>query len=615
MVALVSAGPAQAVTFDLTILHNNDGESDIFGSQSNPDFGGAAEFTTLVKGIQSSGGNVLTLSSGDNFLPGPEFDASLADGIFYDALLLNEIGYDAIAIGNHEFDSGPGILGDLIQAYNDAGGTAPFLSANLDFSSEPALSGLAADGKIASSTIVEKGGQQIGIVGATTPNLSFISSPGAVGVQDPAAPVQAEIDALTAAGVDNIIFISHLQGVDEDRELIAKLEGIDVAIAGGGDELLANPGDELIPGDTAADSYPIFSEDKTGKAIPIVTTAGGYNYLGRLDVTFEDGDVITVNGGPIRVAGGSQPDAVAPDPTVQSNVVEPVQAFVDSLDQTIVGTSEVEIQGGRDIFRAREANVGNLLADAILTSAQQLSSNFGIENVDIALTNGGGIRNEDPIPAGDISRADTKSIAQFSNFVTVIEDVKAGKLKEILENAVSRIELDADGNPVRSGEGTGRFAQIAGFSFEYNPTLTAAQVEGEGLNVTTVVDGERIQTIILNDGTVLVEAGRVVTDATVDIATVDFLARGGDQYPFNRSDFTSLGVTYEQALADYISNELNGLISAGDPRYQPDGEGRITLTDAVPSQDPASVPEPGTVLGLMALAGLGAGTLRRRQTA
>lgn len=55
------------------------------------------------------------------------------------------------------------------------------------------------------------------------------------------------------------------------------------------------------------------------------------------------------------------------------------------------------------------------------------------------------------------------------------------------------------------------------------------------------------------------------------------LAKGGDQYPFPMVDFTPYGVSYQQALFNFIVEELNGVISAED--YPEGGEGRITKLD------------------------------------
>jgi 5'-nucleotidase/UDP-sugar diphosphatase len=90
--------------------------------------------------------------------------------------------------------------------------------------------------------------------------------------------------------------------------------------------------------------------------------------------------------------------------------------------------------------------------------------------------------------------------------------------------------------------------------------------------------GTRVQEVELDDGTAIVQGGDVVAGAPdIDVATIDFLARGGDQYPFGELPFTSVGVSYQQALLNYIQ-QLPGaplpVISAAD--YPEGGEGRIT---------------------------------------
>ena len=135
---------AQADPFNLTLLHNNDGESQLLPIErpagSGTLYAGAANFVTLVKQTraaeQARGQSVVTLSSGDNILPGPEFNASRANNRFFDADVINAVGYDALTLGNHDFDFGPQTLAGVIGA-TDPGIT--FLSANLDFSAEPAL--------------------------------------------------------------------------------------------------------------------------------------------------------------------------------------------------------------------------------------------------------------------------------------------------------------------------------------------------------------------------------------------------------------------------------------------------------------------------------------------
>jgi len=568
--------------FTLTILHNNDGESRLTGAPGNPDFGGVARFATLVDDLraeatrgrppagQAGRRGVILLSSGDNFLAGPEFQASLEKGVpFYDSIALSEIGYDAFAIGNHEFDFGPDVLADFIESFGR--NVPPFVSANLDVSDEPRLAALAADGTIVASTVVRERGERIGVVGATTPLLPAISSPRNVKVLDDVAGlVQDQVDDLTGRGVDKIILISHLQNVNEDRALVPMLSDIDVAIAGGGDELLANEGDLLVPGDVRAVdpttdqpfSYPVAATDADGAFVPIVTTAGDYKYVGRLVVNFDkSGTVLGVDdlSGPVRVSGVA-PDAVEPDAQIQQLVVDPVNAFIANLAETVIGQSEVALEGRRDPgVRTEETNLGNLVADALLDAGEDNAAAFGVVPPDVAIQNGGGIRNNTLIPAGPLTELDTFSIAPFPNFVSVVPDVPRAQFKEIVENLVSRIPL-ADG----------RFGQIGGFSFTYDSTRTAQVVNDAG---TVLTPGDRVRSLVLDDGTVIVADGAVVAGPGVAIATNDFSARGGDQYPFRGLPFTTVGLSYQQALSDYIVEDLAGLVSAAD--YPEGGEGRI----------------------------------------
>ena len=136
LIVTVSAGSAAANekswrdyrgVFWLTVLHNNDGESDLLNLGSGlEDFGGAARFKTVVDQLKWTALNglngypnwwrgVVMVSSGDNFLAGPEFNASQEKGVpFFDTIAMDLIGYDAVAIGNHDFAFGPDVLADFV---------------------------------------------------------------------------------------------------------------------------------------------------------------------------------------------------------------------------------------------------------------------------------------------------------------------------------------------------------------------------------------------------------------------------------------------------------------------------------------------------------------------
>ncbi len=598
LLGAVVAGTASAkqsddgdVRFWLTVLHNNDGESQVVDAGAGlEDFGGAARFMSVVDnerwdavhGPWTQRGakrGVMMLSSGDNFLAGPEFTASLINGVpFYDTIAMELIGYDAVALGNHDFDFGPDVLADFLDGYGQA---PPYVAANLDFSGEPRLQAYVDAGVIASTTVIRVRGERIGVIGLDTPNLPFISSPRNVVVSDDLVNiVQASVDMLESQGVDKIILSGHLQNISNDLGLVAQVDGVDVVIAGGGDELLANDDDLLIPGDEGDvfGVYPQIATDVDGTPVPVVTTSGEYRYVGELVVGFDkDGNVVEIDesrSGPVRVATGTCndtlpcDDAVEPDATMQTMVVDPVQDFTDALDQQIIGSSEVDLDGLRSSVRSMETNEGNLIADALWWQAAQVASDFGVPTPDVALQNGGGIRNNTIIPAGDLSELDTFDMVPFANFVSVVPAIPRDQFKEILENAVACTQpSDAPANPLC---GSGRFAQVSGFEFVWSASGTPMIIDIDG-NVTQ--PGTRVTEITLDDGTSIVSGGAVVPGPDLTVATIDFSARGGDQYPFRGAPFTTVGFSYQQALSNYIQNGLGGVVSAA--MYPAGGEGRI----------------------------------------
>jgi 5'-nucleotidase/UDP-sugar diphosphatase len=563
------------VDFRLTVLHNDDAESQLIDAGPGlEDFGGVARFATLAgklrtdalrgPGIRSKRG-VILLTPGDNIFAGAQFNASLANKIpFYETIAMENIGYNVSGLGNHDFDFGPDVLADFIAGFH----SLPFVAANLDFQNEPRLQTLASKGRLARSVVVKVAGEQIGIIGATTPRLPILATPRNVIVNSNLVEVvESEIQRLQGEGVKIIILMTHLQTLDEAKDLMGQLRGIDIVVAAGSErsnELQANPGDLLIPGDVAFAPYPLLVDDADGQKVPLVSTTGNYRYIGQLTVSFDkQGNLIAVDetrSRPFRVAGGNHPDAVQPDNKLQKKVVEPVRAAVNALASNVIATSEVDLDGLETHVRTVETNEGNLVADALLVEANRLAPEFGSPAPDVAIVNGGAIRNDSIIPAGTISELDTFNIVPFPNLLAIVPNIPPGQFKEIVENAVSQVQfLD------------GRFAQVSGFRFSWDPAGTP-QVLDENGNVVT--PGTRIREVSLNDGRVIVTGGAVVVGApSVTIAVTNFLATGGDQYPFRGTAFANLGISYQQALFNYIVNSLGGFISAAD--YPESGEGRI----------------------------------------
>lgn len=584
-VAVADPGGADRPDFTLTVLHSNDMESQLLGTPGDVDgdgtigedeqraFGGVARFATVVDELhrQATRGRppaghagkraALVLSSGDNFLAGPEFAASLDNGVpYYDALAMAEMGYDVSVLGNHEFDFGPEVAADFIES---VGGRTDFISANLDFRDEPDLAALVDDGSLTARTVVKQRGERIGLIGLTTPALRSVSSPRDVQISDELGRITDEqVAALQDRGVDKIILVSHLQDIDNERALVAELDGVDAVVGGGGGELLANEDDLLVPGDTPADGYPIVATDRDGTPVPIVTTPGEYEYVGRLVLHFDGGEVVGWDdgSGPVRVSG-VEPDAAEPDPVVTEQVVDPVRAFVAELDEAVVADSEVDLDGVRESVRSRETNLGNLLADALRWEGARQAGGFGLPEPQVAVQNGGGIRNDSVIPAGPITALDTFDVAPFANFVAVVPEVPPQTLKALLERGFAAAPDPA-----------GQFTQVSGLSVSYDPAAPAQQVDENTCEITA--PGQRVQDVVLIDGTVVVEDGEVVAEEPIALATNDFSARGGDCYPLAGLDFTAVGKTYQQALQEYLQEELGGTVSAAD--YPEGGEGRIT---------------------------------------
>ena len=585
---------------------------------------------------------MLNVYAGDSFLASATLACSNPEdpgisSLPADAIAQAQIPYDVHIFGNHEFDYGPDFLQRFIFGFvGETGVEQPFLSANLDFSAEPGWSAwIDEDGivetPVTDSRIVgrsaivtdEVSGERFGVVGATTPQLPVISSPRDVTVTPDlattAAAVQAEIDALTAQGVDRIILVSHLQDVDNDKELVAQLSGVDIAVAGGGDELLANDPAELLPGDDPEGiegTYPIVETDAAGRDVLIVTTAGNYRYLGRLDVTFgSDGEIAEVladSSGPRRVIPAEQDgdqiaalgieDAVESDAEMVTTVVDGVTACLDTFASTPVATSDVILnvaRGATDPFilgvRSAETNGGNIVSDAFTAAYDAYAASTdlperGPDALVVTIQNGGGIRQNagDVLPQGAvegaaITRLDTLNVLPFDNTVVVVEGLSATDLRDTLELSCASV-------------GGGGFLQVS--ALRYTCDLTAEP-------------GSQARDVVVlgpdpgpEDDVTVVDAEGVVDESVGPIAVVtnSFTAGGGDGFevlgahPATRLIDTEGGtVFYERALREYLESFPAGPegiahVPADDARYSAEtGEGRITIVAAAaaPEASPA----------------------------
>ncbi len=528
-VELPAFGPAEDdAAFSLVVLHVNDGESDLLGDEDGA--GSISRFGTLLDAQRDAlepgvDRGVVAVTSGDNFLASPEFSASLALGPpYFDSIALDRLDFDAYAIGNHEFDFGAAVLAEVIDGIEGCE-EDPFVSANLRFGAVPELQALVERGCIQTSTVAMRDGREIAIIGLTTPDLREVSSPGDTEILDDLAGiVNAEAAALADAGVRHVLLASHLQDIDEEVALAADLRGVDAIIGGGGGERL----DDALTAMTA-----------DGVVIPIVTVPGDYFDLGRLVLDFDAAGALTGFDWDLLAVDGDLDE----DPFLLAEVEAPVAAFVAELDEQIVTTSDVPLNGVRNDVRTRETNVGNLMADGYVDQVAAATVDLGAAGPIVGLQNGGGIRNDSIIPAGPVSVLDTFDIAPFTNFVSVLTDVAPADVVAAVEHGLAALPDTA-----------GSFAQwSAGVRIVYDPAAAP---------------GDRIVDLTLG-GVDYVSDGALVADvAPVDVATIDFLAAGNDGYDvFEAYDFTRLaGVTYQSSLVDVLEGAD---LSPGSPEYRP----------------------------------------------
>ena len=580
ILALALAIPGLAAAEGVTVLHVGDQESWLLSAQGNlrdnasqaiSFYGGIDRLATVMANAQAAataaGRSVLKLNAGDAFLPGPRLNASFinlatahADGgqDFYDTIALRQIGFDAAVFGNHEFDLGPTVAA----RFAEVSGTT-YLSANLDFNATPEFAALAAAGKVAQSKIViTAGGKKIGIVGATTPLLPTISSPAAdsmlaydanaselQNLQAILPLLQAEINELrNNQGVTAVIVMSHLQNVANERNvMVPGLTGVDLVISGGGHELMADPDDLLINGGVAPsfNTHPIYANDAAARPVAIVTGHFGNRYVGEVNATLDDstGALTSIDSTRmLRVSGAAaDADKVTGEPVINASVVTPVNAFIAALNAQIIGTTATKLNGPTHVacaalpctftagVRNAETGLGDLVADAMRFAG----------HADVAIQNGGGIRTSIAGP-GNLSVGDTFNVLPFTNLVKRAPVMNAMQLKDLMEHSV------AASTP--TGSAQGRFAQISGMKVNFDTRNTAR---------TTLGTGNRIQRIVLDDGTVLVDGGAVVNPTrTFSFATIDFTAAGGDGYPFAANGVVFENavntITYQEALASFI---------------------------------------------------------------
>ncbi len=508
-VLALSAGMASA-EYTLHILHTNDMHSriesinkydstcDAEGEAEGACFGGVARVKTAIdqKRAELDGQNVLVLDAGDPF-QGSLFYSTYKGAA--EAEFMQAIAYDAMAVGNHEFDDGPQGLADFIEAVS-----FPVVSGNLDLTGEPVL-----DGKVENHVVLEVGGQRIGIVSALATDTVETSSPGeGVIFQDEIEALKADVAMLNAEGVDIIIALNHV-GLRKDLDIAANVPGIDVVIGGHSHTLMSN----------ADDSTPAYPEMVGATA---VAQAYAYTkYLGHLTVTFDDAGAVTAATGEPMLLDAS----VTPEADVAARIAE-MGAPIEALKQKVVAETAAEIIGAREVCRAQECAMGNLIADAMLDRVKD-------QGVEIAIQNGGGIRAS--IDAGEVTMGEVLTVLPFQNTLSTFE-VSGARIVAALENGVSQIEDEA-----------GRFPQVAGLSYAYDASQPAGSRISDVMVGNAPIDPDKLYGVVSNnyvrnggDGYAMFKDARNAYDFGPDLAdvTAEFLAANGAYTPYTDGRIT-----------------------------------------------------------------------------
>jgi 2',3'-cyclic-nucleotide 2'-phosphodiesterase (5'-nucleotidase family)/predicted AlkP superfamily phosphohydrolase/phosphomutase len=503
---------------------------------SNPTFsiGGAAFIDTWYEQYEADAmGKVIRVNGGDSF-GGATPPTSNFFGDKPSVEIMNMMGIDAEAIGNHQFDRGEQFLrNELIPLAN-----FPVLSANVVFPNGQTPA------EWDPSHVFSFSGDKVGVVGFTTeatPSLVFPGNLGPFEVRSAVDTVQAETNRLRKKGIKVIVALGH-EGANAGTvteptgaliDIADELEGVDV-VMGDHNDVQVN----------AVRPNGVLVTENRGKGIRFT----------RVRIVVDDrGKVV------YKTADFHKPwtIGITPDAAIQAKIDE-LNAAIAPIMNTQVGTSTRAIPRsdscGRADGRLCESLIGNVVTDSLRTTY----------STDFAITNSGGLRADltcpSPDVAGDfcpaytpppftITRGSVFGVLPFGNIIVTLS-LNGAELKAMLENGVS----------VMPGA-NGRFPQVSGLCFTYDISAPA------GSRVTGAVRQAA-------DGTCTGPTIDLTAASTYTMAENDFMAYGGDGYPF----FADRMVT--QDFMDEVTADYVGANSPVSPAIQ----GRIvcTTTGATP---------------------------------
>ena len=511
--------------------------------------------------------NVLLVDAGDH-IQGTAY-GSMDKGATI-AQLMNAAGYDLATLGNHEFDYGMDGCMAAIEAAD-----FPYVSCNFYHEAN----GVAGENVLDSYKVFEVGGVKIAFIGITTPESFTKSTPsyfqdengnyiyGIAGGTDGEAlytAVQNAIDAASAEA-DYVIALGHL-GVDESsqpwtsREVIANTTGLDAFIDGHSHTTI--PMEEVT--------------DEGGNTVILTQTGSYLDAVGQMTIA-ADGTITT------QLLTAENLAEVTPDAEVKA--IE--DAWVAELDEQlgqVIGYSQVTLDNydaeGNRLVRKQETNTGDFAADALYYLFDEMDL-----DVDVAVMNGGGVRNE--AVTGEISYQTCKAIHTFGN-VACLQTVTGQQLLDALEWGAK--DVTADGSVENGG-----FLHVSGLRYTINTAIpSTVQQDDKGVWTGGPTGAYRVTNVeVLNNETGAYEP--LDLTAQYNLAGYNYTLRDlGDGFAMFDGAVNVLDYVSEDymVLANYVESfpvdEATGLptIPADSQYAEVTGNGRITIVNEPVAEEP-----------------------------
>jgi 2',3'-cyclic-nucleotide 2'-phosphodiesterase (5'-nucleotidase family) len=501
---------------------------------------GAAVLATAFANDRKNAAATVTLSSGDNIGAAPPISTEFEEMPTIESM--NLMKFDVSTFGNHEHDRNLAHVQKVIGASDFEWVTSNYGDAS--------LAALKSGDKAAKSyTIIERGGVKIGIVGANTEttieqifpgNLDYTDASGikrTIEIQAGVTGINAAIVAAKQAGADLVVAVIH-QGWSENvggvatgilNDMALQIKGAAAIYGGHSHQTFA----ALVPG-----------KQKIQGTLLGQTLNSGQEYTrSQICVNTDTNKVI---GSSIETVKRAAVVTLTADVATAALVKKYKDQMTGKLDAKIGSVAGVFPRGGTPaVERSGENPMGIYIADLLRSKYK----------TDFALTNGGGIRDTFPargyVPvdtklvrtgtgALDVTLGDALTVYPFGNQVATTV-VTGENLWKALENGVG-------GNY----PGDGRFPQISGFKFTFDPTKAV---------------GSRIVSVTKDDGTAIAKDQTVYT-----LTTLDFIIYGGDGYlnVFSPSKAKVMG-----ALLDVFVDALKADLAAGKVTQLPALDGRI----------------------------------------